>query len=64
MEQKSAKRAKGNVDSVRRGSHSLLEKIGGVRPGASLRITTQDKDGRKWDFSELEMRATGQFGRS
>ena len=63
MEQKSGKRTKGNVDSIdiikvcRQPRVTLAaEKIGGVRPGASLQITTQDEDGRKWDFSELEMR--------
>ena len=60
MEQKSGKRTEGNVDSIDMCSQPRVtlaaEKIGGVRPGASLHITTQDEDGRKWDFSELEMR--------
>ena len=63
MEQKSGKRTKGNVDSIdiievcsQPRVTLAAEKIGGVRPGASLHITTQDEDGRKWDFSELEMR--------
>ena len=56
-EQKSGKRAKGNVHSIDiievcspPRATLAAEKIGGVRPGASFHITTQDKDGRKWDF--------------
>ena len=69
MEQKSGKRTKGNVDSIdiievcsQPRVTLAAEKIGGVRPGASLHITTQDEDGS--GISVSSRCATGQFGRS